>query len=243
MTYDDALAGDRAIRGFARLLSHLHLTHVLLIALVARLAWIALVPVRPISDALAYDQLAQRIAGGHGYSWPDGALTAYWPVGTPALYAALYRLFGHDMTILALFNVALGVVLVALTYALARTSFDHAVALLSALLTALWPTWIAFTSIISSELPSNILFVAGATCALWPKGRGWARTIAASALLTGAAYFRATMLPFAILVPVVAALAEAKPRQILMRGILGLMVCALLITLHFLTIQAPSWHL
>jgi hypothetical protein len=53
----------------------------------------------PAADGVYFDVLASRIAEGQGYTWlwPDGAVTpaAHYPVGYPALLAALRVLFGR----------------------------------------------------------------------------------------------------------------------------------------------------
>lgn len=64
---------------------------------------------------------------------------------------------------------------------------------------------------------------------MWPRGTAWAKTAVSSVLLVGATYFRANMLPFVILVPVVVALGEGRPRQAVARSMLAAVIAALLL--------------
>src|SRR5215472_1939503 len=121
-------------------------------ALLMRLAWEAVVPVAPVSDGVVYDAFARSIVAGRGYAFPDGTLTVYWPVGTSAVYALLYALFGARAWVIPVFQALLGAAIVGLTWRLARHAFGRAVATLAAWLTATWPVLIEFTTILASEL-------------------------------------------------------------------------------------------
>ncbi len=210
-------------------IGRLTLTHIALIAFALRLAWMLLVPIRPDSDSAVYDLLAQRIASGQGYTWPDGTPTSYWPVGTSALYAAVYALFGHNFAAAALLNVVLGVALVAAIYALARTRFDQPTSLLAALIAALWPSWIALTSILSSELPSNLLLVAGMAVIMSGRRYYATRIIAGTILLVGASFVRPISLPLIVAVPVLDALITRRWREAALGGAIAIVVAAALI--------------
>src|ERR1700722_10895312 len=93
----------------------LRLSHPMIImaaALLLRLIWAALVPADPISDGALYDAFARSIASGHGYAFPDGTMTEYWPVGTSAVYSVLYRVFGVAPWVIPAFQALLGAVIV-----------------------------------------------------------------------------------------------------------------------------------
>jgi 4-amino-4-deoxy-L-arabinose transferase-like glycosyltransferase len=125
-------------------------------ALLLRLVWAACVPVDPVSDGALYDAFAQSIVAGHGYAFPDGTMTEYWPVGTSAIYALLYHIFGVRPWVVPVFQALLGTFIVGLTWRLARHTFGPTVAAVAAWLTAAWPLLIEFTTILASEL----LFIA-----------------------------------------------------------------------------------
>lgn len=174
---------------------------VLAVALLLRLAWAALIPVLPASDGVVYDQFALSIANGHGYAYPDGGLTVFWPVGTSAIYALLYRLFGHDLSVIAGFNVVLGVSIVWLTHKLATRYFSPQIAVMAAWTIAIWPVLIQFTTVLASELPFIVLLLS-ALC-VWGSERGhWGlRTALWAALLCGASYVRPIAWPLLFLLP------------------------------------------
>jgi hypothetical protein len=71
---------------------------VLAIAFLLRLGWAMLIPVAPVSDSAAYDAFAQTLALHGVYGWTPDQPSAFWPIGTSAIYDALYALFGHSYT-------------------------------------------------------------------------------------------------------------------------------------------------
>ena len=121
-------------------------------ALLIRLAWAAAIPVDPVSDGVLYDAFARSIVGGHGYAFADGTMTEYWPVGTSAIYALVYRLFGMHFWVLSAFQAMIGALIVGLTWRIAQKTLGDAIAALAAWLTAFWPLLIEFTTILASEL-------------------------------------------------------------------------------------------
>ncbi len=84
------------------------------VALAARLLVVAWAAGRfpPTGDGTYYDTLARRLAAGAGYTWawPDGAVTyaAHYPVGYPALLAAVYTVFGPAPASAMVFHAAMG---------------------------------------------------------------------------------------------------------------------------------------
>lgn len=208
------------------ILQTLKLQHILMLALLLRVAWALAVPIVPISDSTVYDMLARRIAAGKGYTWPDGTPTVYWAVGASALYALVYALFTQSFLAVSIVNIVMGTLLVAAVHKLALTRFDESVARLAALLAAIWPAWIALTSVLTSELPSNLLLAAGMAAIM---SRGYSllpRVIIGSLLLVMAAYVRPTTLPLIIAVPVLDALVSRQWKAALVGGVLAFAVAA-----------------
>ena len=72
--------------------------HAVLVALAARLAWIASVhPAQGVFDDTGYyDFFAKTLAGGGDFRMPWGTPTAFWPPGYPAVLAIAYRVFGSS---------------------------------------------------------------------------------------------------------------------------------------------------
>ncbi len=186
-------------------------TRILLLALFARTAWALLVPVIPVSDSNAYDTFARNLAGGFGYCWEPGSFTAYWPVGTPFVYAMFYAVFGHTYIPIVVFNIILGLTTVLFSMLLAERWFNKTVAIITGLLLALWPSQIEFTTVLASEL----LFVALIVITLWvwsSPGIGfWAKAVLLGVLLAAATYVR----PIALLIPpLLAVLTMAKEKRL-----------------------------
>lgn len=187
---------------------------ILALALALRLLWAMLVPVLPLSDSAMYDGFARGIAAGEGYHLPGGAPTAYWPVGTAALYAIVYRILGTAGVVVAATNILLGAALVAATFVLARRHFGPAVAVIAGVAAAIWPMWIAFTTVISSELPFTLVLV----LALLARGDArrplWLRSLLSSALIVLASFFRPTLLLLVVVLPVLDLIAHRSPRRL-----------------------------
>ncbi|MEY4762701.1 MAG: hypothetical protein RLZZ200_2557 [Pseudomonadota bacterium] len=211
-----------------RVLERLSLFQVLGVALVLRVAWALCVPVEPVSDSHMYDVFARSIASGTGYAYPDGGLTAYWPVGTSALYAALYAAFGFTYLPITLLNIALGVLIVWLTHAVAAQYFDRRVALLSGAVVSLWPVLIQFTTVLASELP----FIALVLSALYVWGRqdlpATLRAMLWGALVCGATYMRPTALVLLALLPAAQLIGTGSFRQSLVSLCVAALTAAVL---------------
>lgn len=181
-----------------------HTWAVLTLALVARAVWAAIVPVVPMSDAVAYDTFAKNLAAGKVYGWDGVTPSAYWPVGAPFMYSLVYRVFhpdtwGYGPTVAA--NLALGLVVVWLSMRLARRWFGPAAGVVAGVCMALWPWHIQFTTILASEMVFTALCLAGML--LWPVE---SRRFAGRAVLAGLAFAAASYVrPTALLIPIVLA--------------------------------------
>ena len=92
------------------------LASLLLVAFCLRLVWVLVFQTPPGPDADNYDALGWRLATGQGYVAEDGSPTAFWPVGYPALLAAIYLVWGHSWLAAGVMNAFLGTVIVLLTY-------------------------------------------------------------------------------------------------------------------------------
>jgi hypothetical protein len=184
-------------------------------ALLARLAWAALVPVVPVSDGVVYDAFARSIAAGRGYAFPDGTLTVYWPVGTSAVYALLYALFGARTWVIPVFQALLGAAIVGLTWRLARQAFGRGVATLAAWLTAAWPVLIEFTTVLASELLFLFLILTALNVWISRRPAFALRMILWGASIAAASYVRPTALPLLLVYPVVQWLVDRDRRALI----------------------------
>ena len=202
---------------------------ILLLALALRVAWAVAVPVEPVSDSVAYDAFARRLAKGLGYCWGTGEPTAYWPVGTSCLYSLVYRTFGDSYPPLVVLNVGLGIAVVGLSMILAHRWFGSRPTRIAGLVLCCWPLLIEYTTILGSELPFMVAMLVA--WVVWTDSRpGLAgRGVIAGLALAAASYFR----PTALLLPIVLAIPEVVLRhrlrsQLIQIILVGLVMAACL---------------
>ncbi len=188
-----------------------------------RLLWAACVPVDPVSDGVLYDAFARSIVEGHGYAFADGTLTEYWPVGTSAVYAFLYYIFGIHTWVIPVFQAILGALIVGLTWRIARQALGPAVASLAAWLTAIWPLLIEFTTIPSSELLFIALILV--SLILWTSRRLTfvVRMMFWGACIAAATYVRPTAWPLLGIFPAVQWIFDRDSRAFISGSLLAIL--------------------
>jgi 4-amino-4-deoxy-L-arabinose transferase-like glycosyltransferase len=170
---------------------------VLFIALVLRFIWSMIIPVAPVSDSVMYHEFAKVISDTGRYAFPEGNLTAYWPVGTPAIYGLLYSIFGQNYDVIVFANIFVGVLTTYFIFAIAQNWFGSKCAIISSLIYALWPSQIEFTTILASELLFNLFVLAGIYFWVTISTQKLASLILGGVFFTAAAYVR----PIALLIP------------------------------------------
>jgi hypothetical protein len=156
---------------------------VFLVALAARLAVVvwAADAFPPTADGEYYATLARRLAQGQGYTWawPDGVVTyaAHYPVGYPALVAALYVAFGAAQPWLAMaLNAVLGAAAAVAMHALLARVTSSRLALEGALAVALHPALVPYTAAFMTEgVTASLLAIACALAAHGGSGSGATR--------------------------------------------------------------------
>ncbi|WGL15303.1 hypothetical protein PVT68_11035 [Microbulbifer bruguierae] len=138
------------------------LSFVLTLATGLRLLWALLIPVVPLSDSHAYDIFALNIWQHGTYGWSPETPESYWAVGTSALYASLYMLFGHSYWPIVFINILLSVGIIYFSYRLCEVFLPYSRApILTAYLLTFWPTGILYVTVLASELPYMFLSMAG----------------------------------------------------------------------------------
>lgn len=188
-----------------------------------RVVWAMLVPTVPVSDSLAYDAFARNLAEYGVYGWAPEQPSAYWPVGTSALYAPLFMLFGHQYWPIVALNIALSVAIIVAAFRIAgRLPQVHAsVPPIAAAVLALWPGLIMYVTVLASELP----FIASIMIAvdIWTQTKRPAvlRGVVSGIFLAAACYVR----PTAQLLPLIMALSALFAGQSL-RTVLALTASA-----------------
>lgn len=180
---------------------------VLGIGLALRCLWAVLIPVDPTSDSAAYDIFAQNIALHGVYGFTPEEPGAYWAVGAAAIYAGAYMVFGIGGLAVVAVNLLSSALAIWGLWDLGRRWFGEIEGRIAALLFALWPMAIQFTTVLASELH----FIAASLLGLmaWDRARRvatagfWLWSLAAGLALAGGTYLR----PIALLIPAALALA------------------------------------
>jgi hypothetical protein len=190
------------------------------VALGARLSVAAWAAPRfaPIDDAAFYLRIAERIASGLGYTWlwPDGSSTtsAFYPVGYPAMVAAVYTLTGPRPFVAMAVNAVLGTLGAVAAHCLALhaaravpapSSGAERVAIAAGLLVALHPALVFYTAVPMTDGVVAALVTSAAAVAAWARGR-------ARPFLSGAA-----------LGAVIGVAALVRPQSMLLAPLFGLL--------------------
>lgn len=161
------------------------------VALIPRLLWALLIPVIPLSDSLAYDTFAFNIWQHGTYGWEAGQPFSYWPVGTSAIYAGFFYVFGYVYWPIVLFHIALSLGVIFFSQKLCDRFFEtKAVGALVAYILALWPTMIMYTTVLASELLYMFFSVAGIYWFTKLGGNFYRNAMVAALLFTVAYYIR-----------------------------------------------------
>src|SRR6185312_2399570 len=163
---------------------------IVVLALVLRTAWGISVPVVPISDSKAYDILARALAEHGAYSWGTNRLTAYWPPGTSAIYAAIYLIFGYGFNAIVAVHVILSTAIVVLTMLLCCQLFDKTAGILAGFLMAIWPSEVAYVTVLASEIPFTFFVLLGCTTWFASQISNPARAVVSGLGFGVAGYFR-----------------------------------------------------
>ena len=130
---------------------------ILVIAFIlSRLTWILLIPTLPVSDFATFDGLARSISTGKQIN--QVVLNS---LGYPALLGCLYAVFGIDLLVAKVMNITLGALSLLLLYYFTYSIACERVARLAAVLFLIWPTQLAFTSVLASEHLALTLMLAG----------------------------------------------------------------------------------
>lgn len=147
---------------------------VLLIALVTRVACVALWQ-RQIGsdefgfgDSLSYWQLARSIASGEPYEYGWSEASCFRTPGYPAFLAPLFLIWENPPVLAArALGVALGIAVVALTFAIAERFGSRRVAMLAALGVALSPELVFSSGLVLSETLFDLLLLSQLLVWLW----------------------------------------------------------------------------
>jgi 4-amino-4-deoxy-L-arabinose transferase-like glycosyltransferase len=157
-------------------------------------------------DEVSYDMLAQRLATGHGFTFPRpwypftaaNEPTAHWSYLYTLLLAALYTLLGHSPLAARLLQVGLSAVALRQTYRLGLLLFDRRVALVAAALASAYAYFVFFSAVLMTQTCFIVaLLVAMEQALLLARGGRAVGWIALGAALGVGVLFRQTLLLFA----------------------------------------------
>lgn len=179
---------------------------ILLLGFALRLIWALLIPVNPVSDSFAYLTFATNIADHGVYGWAPDQPSAYWAVGPAAIYAGGYLVFGTGSALsVVVLNMMSSMAAIWFIYDLGRRWFGEREGQLAALLFAIWPLTIQFTTVLASEL--HFIALSLAAIAAWDRSgldpRGLVYLSLAGVMFAAATYVR----PIALLIPAALAMA------------------------------------
>jgi 4-amino-4-deoxy-L-arabinose transferase-like glycosyltransferase len=178
-----------------RLRALIGLPGILALALVARIAAIVASPdFRPIFDAADFDRHAASIAAGNGYPPPQLGLegpSAFRPPLYPVALAVVHKL-GGGWTAGRVLGALLGTLAVALVFLIAERLWDHRVALVAALIAAVFPPLVFLSASLLSEQLFLPLVLASVLGVLVYRDTGAWRWAVAAGVLCGLAILART---------------------------------------------------
>jgi 4-amino-4-deoxy-L-arabinose transferase-like glycosyltransferase len=237
----------------ARASSRAFLAVAVALFLVTRLAWILVVPTRPVWDFAQFHDLATAFANG----LPVASLLEHdWSIslaswGYPFALAGVYALFGASVTVGKLANLAAGALTLVLVFALVRRLASPREARVAATLFLLWPAQLVFSGVLASEHFATAALLA-ALVVLTPMitrsdaGRGRS---AVAGLLLGVAYVVRSPLLVALPATLLALLLRGPRRRAAARVLIvvaafcttyGAYVATLRV-LHHVTPEPQGW--
>jgi 4-amino-4-deoxy-L-arabinose transferase-like glycosyltransferase len=166
---------------------------VVLLAAALRVAWVLLVPTKPVGDFAMYLESAVHLLE-HGRLDPE---FVYMP-GYVMLAAAVMGLGGGLLAV----KLVLGALLAALgagaVYGITASFWGRREALAASVVYALWPAGIAVSSVTGTDMPAAVLVLLSAWALVsWGGSRPWLATVAFGAAMGLAAYVRAVAVPLA----------------------------------------------
>jgi 4-amino-4-deoxy-L-arabinose transferase-like glycosyltransferase len=164
------------------------------LAIAVRLAWVLLVPTRPVGDFAMYLESARYLVE-HGGLDPE---FIYMP-GYVWMAAGVYAL-GGGLLAVKMIGVAAGGLATAGVYGIARGLFGRASAIAAGLLCALWPADVAVASVTGTDMPAAAMLA----LAVWllvalAKERPLGAPAAFGLVMGLSVYIRAIALPLIVL--------------------------------------------
>lgn len=203
---------------------------VLLLTFTLRLIWMLVIDINPSSDPGIYDEFARSIVEGRGFAYSDGTLTAFWPVGTSAIYALIYFLLGYNYIFIGIFNLFLGLAIVYLSWDIGKHYFDEKTALVAAVILSFWPLLIQFTTILASELIFILLMLISIKIYISQSLHPFLKVFYFGLCVGVACYIRPIMLPILFILPTLDLLQTWNFRRFFFQVIPALLIALIVIS-------------
>ena len=162
------------------------LAGIIAVAVAVRIAWAAYANVNPLDgrldDSVFYFLQADGLAHHLAYRNLDGSFTAHWPPGYPLVLSGMFAVTGTHLLAAKALNVALSGATVLLTYTVGARAFGARVGLVAALLLALAPGHVYFSTMVMAEVLFSFGFLAVVALVIWwtidVASVTWPRTLA-----------------------------------------------------------------
>jgi 4-amino-4-deoxy-L-arabinose transferase-like glycosyltransferase len=164
------------------------------LAIGVRVAWVFLVPTRPVGDFAMYIESGRYLAEHHSLDPEFIYMPGY--VGVVAVVHAL----GGGLLAIKMIGVVAGGLAAGAVYGMGRLLFSGPAAIVAGLMCALWPGGIAVASVTGTDMPSAALIAIAVWLLVREAGRRPLGAPALFGLVMGlAAYVRAVALPLTAL--------------------------------------------
>ena len=164
------------------------------VATALRLAWVALVPSKPVGDFAMYLESAAHLVE-HGALDPE---FVYMPGYVFLL--ALVKAAGGGLLAAKVLGAVLGGLGAGVVYGLAHHLWDRRAALVASVLYTMWPAGIAVTSVTGTDLPAAVLIgLAWYLLVRWGGARPMLAAVLFGLVMGAAAWIRAVALPLVVL--------------------------------------------
>lgn len=217
---------------------------ILALALGLRLMYVGSISARPIDsggDEPDYDRLALNLASGRGYIDTDGHATSRRAPLTPAFFALIYTIFGHNIAAVRIAQALISALTCSIIYLSGKDIFSRKVGLLSAGIAAVYPSFIIYTGMLLTETNLIFLLVSAVYFLLRKNGSASVNYFLSGLLFGLAALSRPSILPL----PFVIFFTLLLFRPTALRAVSGkalILIAAMLITISPWTIRNYHVH-
>jgi 4-amino-4-deoxy-L-arabinose transferase-like glycosyltransferase len=132
---------------------------ILLAAFVPRIIWIMFIGTAPVSDFYGYNNYAINASKGLYKLYGDVYPLFPFKFGYPLVLSVIYRIFGANIMVAKVFNVAISTGVAYLIYRLGALLFNERAGRIASLIFAFWPAQVMYNSVVASEHIFMLLFL------------------------------------------------------------------------------------